>query len=195
MTRVLALTLALAGLSSPALAQLSAGGGIAGYDLYAVDGSGEWLGRVLVLPLGISNIPKYFADDTEYWYIRPDKGWQSEFMMVEMSNPSFPSSDPNDYYAYDHDHFDLSTPISFPSTGSGLSYGVYDASLSLITYGWSGGGLGSSLAWFNFTSTDQEAWGTNTLYDTTVGPLSGMGLLWVNQSLPAKGSVTVYEGI
>jgi hypothetical protein len=69
-------TLALAAsllVSSPAQAQLSAGGGIASdvlyYDVLATDGSKQWLGQVVVVGADAKDLPVGFAPGTETWML------------------------------------------------------------------------------------------------------------------------------
>lgn len=197
--------------SAPAAAQLSAGGGIAGYVLYAADGSGEWRGVVVAIPDFVTSLPKGFEAGREYWYFRPDKGQPDDFVLVSSYRSTgdcsvsgcdllvdgiYVPSDASAYQVYDHEAFDLDDPVTFPKvSGASWAGGVYDVSDKVIDYGFSASTLDDPIAWFAFGSGIQQAWAdTGAVDEERIAPVgSGAGLLFTAEALPVAGSVKVYE--
>lgn len=191
--------IALAFLPSSALAQLSAGGGIAGYDIVSLS-SGEPLGRVLVVDLASKESLKGTVPGSEYWRwdVGLDKGEGFALVPSDEAVPSSIGILPDTIMAVsetatsglwiesDQLSFDLDTLEPFEGAAtSGRTFSVYVA-------GGSAGSSSSPLAWFSFSEKGQEAWASESHDAELLELAKDEVLVFVADDLPKAGSLKVF---
>lgn len=177
-----------------AYAQVSAGGGAAGYHIFSADGQARYLGFVLVvakiLPDSIM-LPKEFQPGAEYWYWQDkSKAYAEDFILAPSDALKLPSDNVSDYDRFAHLAFDLAAPQPFPKMSQEIewTYTVY-----------TGDSQGKALdttpeAWFAFLDKGhgaQLAWARKDIGDAYLSIEKDQSLLFVRSSLPAAGSLEV----
>lgn len=174
-----------------AYAQLSAGGGIAGYHIFSADGQARYLGTVLVFAKTAKTLPKEFQPGAEYWYWQDEsKAYTEDFFLAPSDSLKLPSDKVSDYDLFAHLAFDLTDPQPFPKMSQEIegTYTVY-----------TGDSQGKPLdttpeAWFAFLNKGngaQLAWARKDLGDAYLTIQKDQSLLFVRSSLPAAGSIEV----
>lgn len=186
-----ALALSCWGFAAPAHAQLSAGGGIAGvqlYDIVATDGSGAWLGQVLVVAGGAKSPPKGAVPGTEDWRFDTTTLPASFALEPVPLTAEVTGWSPALSFVSDHLQFDQDDVFLAPTLwAKGTTYAASRVSCASCT--------GAPEAWFDLDASGaQQAWADAAdVWTETLELGSGEVLRFDAAPLPKAGSVKLVE--